>query len=78
MSTRLELLRAAVAAKLAYWDAIGELETDLFGDHDHDAGMSKVEAQISDIAAACDADQVEQYHVDHLNKIYEVRDEQAE
>jgi hypothetical protein len=73
--TRLELLRAAVAAKIAYWDALGELETNLFGDHDHDAGMDAVEDDISDLAAGGEPHQIEQYHVDEMAKIPGVNDE---
>lgn len=60
--THLEALRAAVLAKIAYWDAMTVLEEALGSE------SAKIAEFVSDLAAGAndDASNVEEYHVVHL------------
>ena len=65
----IELVKSAIAAKQAYWDAQLELEKQ-FGDELSDAQVDELHSCIDTLAAASDdANQVTQREVDWLTKL---------
>jgi hypothetical protein len=54
----LELLRAAVAARIAYWNAVGALEKALCPDGISDRASDKLHDFLNDLAAAGEPEQV--------------------
>jgi hypothetical protein len=70
MDDKLELLRAAVAARIAYWDALGALEKELCPEGDiSDRASDKLHDFISDLAAGGVPDQLDQEHLDRVIEI---------
>ncbi len=62
--SNLELLRAAVAAKLAYWDALGALETAIAPDGTFsDRANNRVIEQIDLLASGDCASDIDETHL---------------